>query len=220
MKTTRKITFEEVERRRRDFSAALRDFRKARGRYHNPAPELPAAKLEGCEVLANRFDLLDRLAPGATIAEIGAGRGDFSAEILARCRPARLHLFDSDASQLANPDIRAELAAEEPRVKMHVGDSAANLARLPEGYFDIVYIDGDHDYVAVQRDIAAILPRLAPGGAMVFHSYTTWSAVSMYHSGVARAVHEFCLANPWKFRFLALEPMMYYDVMLVPEAAS
>lgn len=220
MTTTPRMTLEEVERRRRAFAAALRALPRARERYHNPAPELPAAKLEGCEVLANRFALLDKVPRHGVIAEIGVDRGDFSLEILTRCKPERLHLFDIDISRLTNPDILAGLGSGSNRLKTHIGDSSANMGRMPEGYFDMVYVDGDHDYAAVRRDIAAILPRLAPGGAMVFHSYATWSAVSMYHSGVARAVHEFCLANPWKFRFLALEPMMYYDVMLVPEAAS
>jgi len=44
-----------------------------------------------------------------------------------------------------------------------------------------------------------------------------WSPASMFHCGVARAVNEFCLKNPYKFRYLALQPMMYNDVMLVPE---
>lgn len=211
------ITYEQVEQKRRAFSRALREFRKAKGRYHNPAPELPPAKLEGCEVLANRYQLLDRLAPGGVMAEIGVDRGDFSLEILTRCKPAKLHLFDIDLSRLSNPAIKAELAAETARVMTHAGDSATNMAKMPDGYFDMVYIDGDHEYQGVMRDIEATLPKLKPGGAMIFNDYTVWSATSMYHCGVARAVHEFCLNNPWKFRYMALQAMMYNDVMLIPE---
>ena len=75
MTTTPRMTLEEVERRRRAFAAALRALPRARERYHNPAPELPAAKLEGCEVLANRFALLDKVPRHGVIAEIGVEPG-------------------------------------------------------------------------------------------------------------------------------------------------
>lgn len=215
MNTPPKITFEEVETRRRAFAAALRDFRKAGGRYHNPAPELPAAKLAGCALLPNRLMLLDKVSPGGVMAEIGVDRGDFSAEILARCKPDRLHLFDIDASRLANPGIRAGLNVPNSRLEFHVGDSSTNMRKMPEGHFDMVYVDGDHQYAGVQNDIAAVLPRMKPGGILIFNDYTVWSATSMFHCGVARAVNELCLAHPWKFRYLALQSMMYNDVMLV-----
>jgi predicted O-methyltransferase YrrM len=214
---TAKITFEQVEQKRRAFAQALRAFRASRGRYHNPAPELPPAKLEGCELLANRYHLLDRVAPGGVMAEIGVDRGDFSLEILTRCKPEKLHLFDIDISRLSNPEVKAELASETSRLKTHVGDSSVHMAKMPDGYFDMVYIDGDHEYEGVMRDIEATLPKLKPKGVMIFNDYTVWSAASMYHCGVARAVHEFCLNHPWKFRYVALQSMMYNDVMVIPE---
>lgn len=214
---TAKITFEQVEQKRRAFSQALREFRDAKGRYHNPAPELPPAKLEGCEVLSNRYHLLDRVAQGGVMAEIGIDRGDFSLEILTRCKPDKLHLFDIDISRLANPAVKAELAAENARLKTHIGDSSSNMAKMPDGYFDMVYIDGDHEYEGVLRDIEATLPKMKPGGVMIFNDYTVWSATSMFHCGVARAVNEFCLKHPWKFRYIALQSMMYNDVMVIPE---
>jgi predicted O-methyltransferase YrrM len=212
-----KITFADVERKRRDFAQTLREFVKARGKYHNRAPELPQSKLEGCEILSNRLELLDRVPKGGIIAEIGAANGDFSAAILARCAPERLHLFGLDAGNLSNPDIRAELVADASRVKPHMGEAARAFTKFPVGHFDLIYINGDHELEAVHSDIAMALPALKPTGALMFHSYTTWSPVSMYHCGVARAVHEFCLENAWKFRYIALETMMYNDVMLVRE---
>lgn len=212
------ITFEEVERKRRAFSQALREFRATKKRYHNPAPELPGSKLEGCEVLPNRYALLDKLPQGKVIAEIGVDRGDFSLEIMTRCKPAKLHLFDIDISRLVNPAVREELASGSGMLKTHIGDSSTNMSKMPDEYFDIIYIDGDHEYEGVVKDIEAALPKVKPDGALIFNDYTVWSATSMYHCGVARAVHEFCLAQPWKFRYLALQSMMYNDLMLVREA--
>ncbi|RVT82074.1 class I SAM-dependent methyltransferase [Rhodobacteraceae bacterium CCMM004] len=217
MTTTPKVTFEEVERKRREFAKSLKAFAANKGRYHNPAPELPAHKLADCKLLPNRMAILDELPKGGVIAEVGVDRGDFSLELLTRCEPERLHLFDIDISRLVNPTIRAELSATPPRVRTHVGDSSSNLSKMPDAYFDVIYIDGDHAYDGVVRGIEASLPKIKPDGALIFNDYTVWSAATMFHCGVARAVHEFCLANPWKFKYLALQSMMYNDVMLVPE---
>jgi hypothetical protein len=214
-----KVTFDQVERKRREYAAILRDFVKLRGRakYHNLAPELPQLKLDGCEVIQSRLSLLDRLPKGGVIAELGAQTGEFSHTIMEHCAPSMLHLLGVDGDQLTHTGVRAELSAHPPRIKPHFGDAQVSLAKFPDNFFDIVYINGDHDYDAVQRDIAMAAPKVKPSGGLVLHAYTTWSAVSMYHCGVARAVHEFCLENPWKFRYLAFETMMYNDVMLVRE---
>lgn len=209
------VTREEVEQKRRAFAAALRAFTQAKGRYHHPAAPLPQEKLEGCEVLTDRYHLIDRLPKGGNVAEVGIDRGDFSLELLNRIRPERLHLFDIDISRLVNPAILAELDNGSGRVRTHVGDSSTSLARMPDAYFDVIYIDGDHTYEGVMRDIEAALPKVKPTGALIFNDYAVWSAVSMFHCGVARAVHELCLNHPWKFRYIALQPMMYNDVMLV-----
>ena len=211
------ITFEVVEQKRRVFSRALKEFLSSGGRYHHPAGELPAGKLEGCEILPNRLALIDRVEPGGVIAEVGVDRGDFSLELLNRCAPLKLHLFDIDIERLANPAILAELDNGSNRVKTHVGDSGLNMSRMPDNYFDAIYIDGDHRYEGVRRDIEASAPKLKQNGVLIFNDYSVWSPASMFHCGVARAVHEFCLNNPWKFRYLALQPMMYNDVMLIRE---
>tara|TARA_R110002124_G_scaffold119874_4_gene277665 strand:- start:2487 stop:3137 length:651 start_codon:yes stop_codon:yes gene_type:complete len=211
------MSFELVEQKRRAFAAALRTFRVQKGQYHNPAPDLPAAKLVGCEVLASRESLFEKLPKGGLVAKIGIGQGDFVPEILNLCQPEKLHLFDADVSRLSNPEARAEMTRENSRIKMHIGNSAVSMSKMPNGYFNVIYIDGDHSYEAVTADISAAIPRIAPGGALVFNDYTVWSSVSMFHCGVARAVHELALAHPWKFRYLALQPMMYNNVMLIRE---
>ncbi|MFN3825417.1 MAG: class I SAM-dependent methyltransferase [Pseudorhodobacter sp.] len=212
---TPEITFEDVEQKRRAFAAALRGFRAQKGRYHHPAPELPAEKLAGCELLPNRLALIDRVRTGGVMAEVGVDRGDFSLEILMRCQPEKLHLFDMDMTRLTNPAILDAIAERGGRVKTHAGDSSTNLRKMPDGYFDMIYIDGDHAYEGVKRDIEAAVPKLKAEGVLIFNDYAVWSAATMFHCGVARAVHEFVRDNPWKFRYLALQPMMYNDVMLV-----
>lgn len=209
-----KVTLEEVEQKRRAFAAAVKAFTAQKGRYHDRAPDLPPEKVHGCEVLANRYELLDRLPKGGVYAEIGTDRGDFSAEILRRCQPDMLHLFDIDLGRINNPEILSRLETGDG-VRTHAGDSSTSISRLPNGTFDVIYIDGDHIYDGVKRDIEASVPKLKPHGILVFNDYSVWSPTTMMRCGVARAVNEFVRDNPWKLRYLALQSMMYNDVMLV-----
>ena len=56
------------------------------------------------------------------------------------------------------------------------------------GLFEFVLIDGLHNYDAVGKDIAAVLPHLADGAYVLFHD--------SFHYGVAEAIREAVEANP------------------------
>ncbi len=49
-----------------------------------------------------------------------------------------------------------------------------------------LFIDGDHNYESVRRDIADYIPRVVKGGIAAFHDYST------YWPGVVKAVDELC----------------------------
>jgi predicted O-methyltransferase YrrM len=86
-----------------------------------------------------------------------------------------------------------------PHVHLLAGRSPEILAKLPAGLtFDLVYIDGDHEYQSVKADIAATLPLIKPGGVLAGHD---WSA-----GGVQMAVLEF-----WRSLERAGLPQIYAD---------
>jgi SAM-dependent methyltransferase len=57
-------------------------------------------------------------------------------------------------------------------------------ARFPDGSLDLVFLDADHRYEAVIRDIRLWWPKIRPGGLFLGHDYGS------VHPGVARAVNE------------------------------
>lgn len=50
-------------------------------------------------------------------------------------------------------------------------DSVEAAKKFSDGYFDIVFIDGDHSYNGCKRDIEAWLPKVKSGGWICGHDY-------------------------------------------------
>lgn len=57
-----------------------------------------------------------------------------------------------------------------------------------DNYFDMIFIDADHDYDAVKKDLINYHPKLKKGGVFAGHDYTE-------NCGVVTAVNEFADEN-------------------------
>lgn len=64
-------------------------------------------------------------------------------------------------------------------------DTAKAAEAFPDGHFDFVFLDADHTYEGVSRDIEAWLPKIRPGGMMLGHDFNLKD-----FPGVVRAVDE------------------------------
>jgi SAM-dependent methyltransferase len=56
-------------------------------------------------------------------------------------------------------------------VVVHVGAFAAVLPLLVPGRFDLVFVDGAHDFASVAGDVAEALRLVKPGGAVALHDW-------------------------------------------------
>jgi hypothetical protein len=173
-----------------------------------PAPILEDKHVRNCRMLPGRDVLLHHLKKNAVCGEVGTHRGVFAADIVRVCQPKALHLFDLDFAPF-HTEMR--LRADE-NVILHEGDSAANLSAFPDEYFDWLYIDADHSYEGVRRDIEAGVRKIRRDGLLVFNDYTFWSPLDLHPFGVVQAVHELCLQHDFEFVFFALHWHMYCDV--------
>jgi SAM-dependent methyltransferase len=198
---TRKVTVD--HRGQEDFSSAGpwgnyddfdREYLKA------PAVEVPAGPPGGW---AFPFEVGGWLteAEGRTLAELAEGRrvlevGSYlgrSTICLARkaksvdcvdpfdgrATPELRHCRDEFADNLSRHGVGGKVLA-------HVGTFADVAPHLGPADFDLIFIDADHSYEAVSRDIALALPLLRPGGLIAFHDYGNPA-----DPGVAWAVDEF-----------------------------
>jgi hypothetical protein len=160
----------------------------------------------------DRDFLLDLLPAGSVGAEIGVHEGDFSRRILRLARPRRLHLIDpwryesaeTHAQSLyggrlggdqARMDaryaavlrrFRREVASGQVDVRRQRSDEAC--AAFEDDSLDWVYIDGDHRYEQVLRDLELYSRTVKPGGLLTGDDYGDGG---WWGDGVRRAVDGF-----------------------------
>ena len=188
--------------------SALRLGRLAMQPVPPPAPQIPQAQLNGCQLLCNRYEMLRRLPQAGIIAEIGTYRGSFARTMLDTMAPTRLHLADITFS-LCRADVLAD-----PRVERHEGTSLAFLNSRADASFDMIYVDADHGYDAVRADAAAAAPKVKPGGFLVFNDFARIIRPGFGVLGVHQAVCEFAVASGWPVAFFCLEGEALYDIAL------
>ena len=103
---------------------------------------------------------------------------------------------------------------ENGTIELHEGDSSTILSSFPDEYFDWIYIDADHAYEGVCKDIQQGYTKVKPDGMIVFNDYTNWSVCEIIPYGVTKAANEFCIANDWEVVFLALQSLGYHDIAI------
>lgn len=201
-----------LERARGAFSSALAAFEKNQGRYIDRAPEIPQQLLSSAKLYQNRFELLEDLPKNSVVAEVGTDTGAFAARIFETCQPQQLHVFELDITRIVADNLRNYV--RNGLCIIHAGESAVKMAEMPDGFFDWIYVDGDHSFSGVQKDIEASAPKVKPGGLLVFNDYNVWSVTSMRKCGVARAVNMFAKDNGWAVKHFAFQSSMYCDISL------
>jgi len=135
-------------------------------------------------------------------AEIGVWMGDFTEQILAVVEPRQLHIIDPwisqpqaeddlyHAEQLHMDSIYQQVVSRfegDHRVVLHRKLSEDAARDFADGSLDWVYIDGNHSYEFVKKDLELYLPKLKPSGLLTGDDYTWRPDLG---SPVKRAVDE------------------------------
>jgi len=199
--TLRKQTPEPLKR-------LLRGVRLVTATIPPSAPQLPQEALDSCRFLASLTDFLDRISPGGIALELGSLYGDFSREILARYRPAKLHLVDVDFEPLT-PSVK-----QSPDVELHRGLTSERVPEFDDESFDFIYVDADHSYEGVKLDIEMCVGKLKPGGILAFNDYARIVRPGLGVFGVHQAVSEFIVSHRWNVIFFCFNSEALYDIVL------
>ena len=159
----------------------------------------------------SRTLFLKKMPRSSLCAEIGVWKGDFSVQIQTVRAPQKLHLIDPWEFQSEFPDrmyggdvaknqldmdkiyedVR-ERFKDNPNVLIHRGKSEKVLQEFEDAYFDWVYIDGNHYYEYVLKDLRLCLSKVKPGGIIAGDDYE-WGEKEDFP--VKRAVQDFVKEN-------------------------
>jgi hypothetical protein len=195
--------------------------------------ELPPAHLvKNARVAANRVDVLQALPRGGTAVEVGVAYGDFTRHILDVIRPDHFIAIDTFGIQPEDEPWGRQLLKEqqcthydyytrkfspyiqEGKMTIKKGLSWEMLDQLPDQSVDYIYIDADHSYASVAREIGALKPKMKPQGIVHFNDYTYFDSDAMTAYGVPRAVHELMHRDGYEMLYLCLHPRGFYDVVV------
>lgn len=157
-------------------------------------------------------ELLSRLPLGPVVgAEIGIWKGKMSAFLLRR-EDLTLYMVDSwrrvpgleasgftDDEQIRNHalSLRTTDYAAERRIVMHMDSEDASMS-VKDGALDFVFIDADHSYDGVKKDILAWGPKIKRGGLLSGHDYDNPNERN--GKEVKRAVDDAVSNNGWRLK--------------------
>lgn len=175
--------------------------------------------VQGSALLPTREHLLDALPKGGVAAEIGVAFGDFTAEILPRAAPSRLHLidvWDSERYREGLRQIEEKFAAEitSGAIEVNKGMSTDVLATFSDAYFDWVYIDTDHSYNTTKKELLLAAVKVKSDGRICGHDFTSGNVITPVPYGVIEACNEFCVKQGWRYEYLTLEPHGHFSFCL------
>jgi len=157
----------------------------------------------------NRFgDLLREKGLNGIGIEIGVATGNFSQILLEHTSLQKIYFLDAwkhfspeeykdpcNASQKEQDKRHASvikrLAPYGDRYEIIKGDCTEIVNNFEDGYFDFLYIDANHEYQYIKRDLKNWYPKVKSGGIFAGHDYLT-STNSKKICGVKKAVDEFC----------------------------
>ncbi len=200
------------------------------------APKLPARLIDGARLLPDRYDIPALLPKGRVYCEVGVATGNWTEYVMRMASPSltvaidqfKLHeetqLWGVSTATLFNgltheAAFRARYAAELAAGTMQViaGESDAAIAGLPDGSVDVMYIDADHRYEHVKRDLASALPKMRPDGWLIMNDYIMVDGLNAtVPYGVVNATNEFMIEHDWAMQYFAFQTNMFCDVVLRP----
>ena len=162
--------------------------------------------------LKSRKFVLSHFARHSVGAEIGVWKGEFSALVLDVVQPKRFYLVDPWKYQTSPDYSRALYGGTKGRDQVNLDEihrsvvekfsdqinggivevkraqSEKAAAEFPDNYLDWIYVDGDHRFEAVLKDLVLYHPKLKPGGIAAGDDYADTG--QWWGDGVMRGVAE------------------------------
>lgn len=163
------------------------------------------------------YKIAKKLPENSTFVEIGAylGRSTcFILEGLKRKKNIKFYTIDSFENQTMPEGLRDTYAdftknttPYKDRIIIKQGFSYNVVKDFPATQIEVLWIDGDHAYESVKKDIDDWLPLVKKKGKIIFHDY------DVLHIGVVKAVNA-------KFKEKKLKKLNLVETLIVTQKIS
>ena len=174
---------------------------------------------------------------GGMIAELGVFKGEFSIVIDRVCKPKELILIDSwSGTDIYSGDVNGnhlngvrQYYTGDQLYNMTVENvnkfkCAASIIRLTTDIlgsfsndtFDMIYIDADHSYEGVLKDLKNAYNKIKDGGYIMGHDYehNMHKTNNSYNFGVKKAVDEFCREYNQEISMKGMDGCVSYGIKI------
>jgi hypothetical protein len=190
------------------------------------------------QIFDTRNEMVNMLLPKGSIGcEIGVLAGEFAQVLYDSVKPKYFLLIDPwdlltiktssgdhngmNITAYNNVELYSRVVnqfKDTPSVKIVKEYSQNILPTLSDASLDWIYIDGDHSYEGVRRDLFLCESKIKPGGIICGHDYElnskkcsiNWPCVS-----VKQAVEEFCSTRGWKVIAKGMDGMVSFALQKV-----
>jgi hypothetical protein len=175
----------------------------------------------------SRDFLIEMMPKNSVMLEIGTWMGEFAQELYTKNKPQKMYLLDPykyfetfDKSCYGNKDMNQQKMDEIYQYVLDmfsagIEDGSVEVIRNVSGkvsymfedeYFDWVYIDGNHSYEYVKKDLNLYFPKVKVGGYITGDDY---GVKGWWNNGVKKAVTEFINKNKTKLKLVAIKNRQY-----------
>lgn len=140
------------------------------------------------------FELLKKcleVTQAMRVVMTGSGLGVLSAVVMEYSK-AQLLSIDIDPDNKERENLEAVGLWDDLRIEQHVSDTfcyGQYLGIHTDEQFDVIVLDGGHEYKQVRSDLSVWPDLLSPGGILFVHDYDAKDA-PIHHPGVKQAVDE------------------------------
>jgi len=176
-------------------------------------PVLPKRFTESTNVrvLGSRERALELTVPkNGKLVEIGTLTGYLRRFMLSKLKPEQLIVMDIEHTAIEKCETQHAEQVRQGCVKCILGDSKKALTELPDDTFDLIYVDGSHQYDGVCGDLEAARTKVKPGGLLVLNDYYMFENIFLANKGrwgvygVIHAANEFLLRHNWELAYMTL----------------
>jgi len=159
-------------------------------------------------VFPDRESLYTIIPKGAIGAELGVQRGRNARALLEIAKPKELHLIDIWARNRMFKAVQ-EVLGKYRQVIMHRAATLEVVVDFDDEYFDWIYVDADHAYKSVNRDLRLYHPKVKKNGLVLGHDFFNHGRD---HMGVIKAVLECVADGLYEFMYLTSERWPSYGL--------